>query len=139
MADLAQNYAAVNTSNLAVIRKEYPAGAAVAGGNVVYLDANNRWKPFDSDAGSGVGANLTDQRGFALHNAADNQPLAVAVQDPNFGPGATLANGLAYYGSRNAGALTADVPASGNYTVFMGLAISTTRMNLQPVSSNIAV
>lgn len=139
MADLSQNYATVNASNLAVIRKEYPAGSAVAGGNLVYLNASNRWVPFDSNAGSGVGANINDLRGIALHNAADNQPLAVATSDPNFGLGATVANGVAYYGSVNAGAVTGDVPTTGAYPVFVGFGISTSRINLQPVAAGVAV
>jgi hypothetical protein len=139
MADLTQNHALVNASNLAVIRKEYPAGASVAGGNLVYLNPSNRWAPFDANVGAGAGANINDLRGIALHNAADNQPLAVATSDPNFGIGATVANGVPYYGSNNAGGVTADVPASGAYTVFIGFGISTSRINLQPVAAGVAV
>lgn len=139
MADLTQNHAAVNASNLAVIRKEYVAAAAIAAGNLVYLNAANRWALFDANVGAGAGANINDLRGIALHNAADNQPLAVATSDPNFGIGATVANGVTYYGSNNAGAVTADVPASGAYPVILGLAISTTRINLQPMAAGVAV
>ena len=139
MADLTQNAANVNASNLAEIRKEFPAGGTITGGNLVYLDSNNRWVQYDSNAGASIGGNVADKRGIALHNATNLQPLAVAVADPNFGLGATLTNGTTYYGSPNAGAITADVPASGNTPVFVGLAISTTRINLQPVAPGIAV
>jgi hypothetical protein len=139
MADLSINTQNVSASNLAEIRKEYPFGATVLAGQVVYKNASNRWVLFDSDAGSGAGANVDDLRGIALHNGTNGQPAAVAVSDPNFCPGATLANGVAYYGSQNAGNVTADVPAASNYPVFLGLARSTTRMNLNPTASQIAV
>jgi len=61
------------------------------------------------------------------------------VKDPSFTVGATVANGVSYYGSKNAGALTGDVPATSNYTVFMGVAISTTKINLNPTASGVAV
>lgn len=139
MADLSITATSVSASNQAVIRREYAAGATITAGNLVYKDANNRWALFDSNAGSGVGANITDLRGIALHNSANTQPLAVCTSDPNFGIGATVTNGTAIYGSLNAGALTHDVPASGNYAVFVGLPISTTRINLSPVSGATAV
>lgn len=139
MADLSQNHAAVNASNRAVIRREYPANVAVAAGNHVYLGALNRWDLFDSDVGAGLGANIDTLRGIALHNAATNQPLAVATQDPNFALGAAVANGVSYYGSRNAGAVTSDVPAASNYSVHLGIGISSTRINLNPTSANVPV
>lgn len=139
MADLTINAAAVAASNQATIRREYPFGASIGAGQLVYLDTNNRWQLFDSDAGSGVGANVTDLRGISLNNGANGQPAAVATYDPNFAPGTTLANGVSYYGSRNAGAITADVPASGNYPVFIGTARSTSRINLNPTAAGVSV
>lgn len=139
MADLSQNTQNVAASNQATLRREYPAGETVLAGQLVYLNASNRWVLFDSNAGGGAGANITDQRGICLHNATNGQPLAVATKDPNFAIGATVANGVSYYGSPNAGAVTADVPASGNYAVFLGLARSTTRINLNPTASGVSV
>lgn len=140
MADLSINTQNVSASNLANIRKEYAFGETVLAGQVVYLDsATNRWKLFDTDAGAGAGANVTDMRGIALHNGTNGQPAAVCTADPNFSPGATLANGTAYYGSKNAGMTTADVPAASNYPVFLGLARSTSRLNFQPIGAGIAV
>jgi len=139
MADLSQNSAAVSASNLATIRREFPAGAAIAAGNVVYLDANNRWALFDSNVGAGAGGNVADTRGIALHNSQNGQPLAVCERDPNFAIAATSANGATIYGSPNAGAVTADVPTSGNYPVVLGVMISTTRINLNPTAAGVAV
>lgn len=137
MADLSINAAAVAASNQAVIRREYPFGAAIGAGQVVYLDTSNRWQLFDSDAVSG--ANVTDTRGIALNNGANGQPAAVAVSDPNFAPGATVANGVAYYGSVTAGGLAPDVPNTGRYTVFMGVGRSTSRINLNPTAAGVVV
>jgi hypothetical protein len=139
MADLSINSAAVAVSNQAIIRREYPFGADVGAGHVVYLNPSNRWVLFDSDAGSGAGANITDLRGIALNNGANGQPASVCTSDPNFGVGATVANGTAYFGSNTAGGITATAPASGNYTVFLGVARSATRLNLNPTASGVAV
>lgn len=139
MADLTINGAAVSASNQATIRREYPFGATITAGQVVYRNASNRWVLFDSDAGSGVGANVTDEQGIALNNGANGQPASVCVKDPNFNLGATLANGVSYYGSKNAGAATADVPANANYTLHLGVARSTGALNLNPTASGVAV
>jgi hypothetical protein len=137
MADISITATSVSASNQAVIRREYAAGATITAGQLVYKDANNRWALFDSDALAG--SNVTDDRGIALHNSANTQPLAVCVSDPNFGIGGTVTNGTAIFGSNTAGGLTHTAPASANYTVFVGLPISTTRINLQPVAAPVAV
>ena len=139
MADLTINAAAVSTSSLATIRREYSGGATLTAGQLVYKNASNQWVTFDSDAGSGAGANVADMRGIALNNCANGQPLAVCTADPNFAIGATVANGVSYYGSVNTGAITATVPVTANYTVHLGVAISTTRINLNPTASGVAV
>jgi hypothetical protein len=137
MADLTINAAAVAASNQATIRREYPFGATITAGQLVYLDSNLRWQPFDSDASTG--ANVTDVRGIALNNGANTQPASVAIADPNFAPGATLTNGVTYYGSVTAGAIATDVPNSGRFPVFVGVARSTTRLNLNPTAAGVAV
>lgn len=139
MADIAITAASVNASNQATVRKEYPFGATVTAGQLLYLDANNRWVQMDSNAAA-TGNGLTDLRGVALHNGANNQPAAVCVEDPDFTPGGTLVNGLSYYASPNAGALAnaADITA-GNYSVFAGVAKSTTKLNLKFVASGVSV
>lgn len=139
MADLTINSAAVSPSNQATIRREFPFGGAIGAGQVVYKDANGRWVLFDSDAGAGAGANVGDLRGIALNNGANTQPAAVCTQDPNFGIGATVANGVAYFGSNTAGGITATAPAAANYTVFLGVAISATRINLNPTAAGVPV
>jgi len=139
MADLTINTQLVFASNLADVRKEFLAGATVTACTLVYKDANNRWVPFDSNVGAGAGANTTDLRGLALHNATNGQPLAVAISDPNFSLGNTLPANTTIYGSPNAGAITQDVPGSGNYPVVVGLPISANRINLFPLASGIPI
>jgi hypothetical protein len=139
MADLTINSAAVSPSNQAVIERGFPGGAAIGAGMHVYKDANNRWVLFDSNVGAGAGANVTDRRGIALNNCANTQPLAVCTSDPNFGIGSTVANGVSYWGSNTAGGITATAPISGEYTVHLGVAISATRINLNPTASGVAV
>ena len=78
--------------------------------------------------------------GVALVGGANNQPGVVAVRDVYFTPGATLTNGIAYYVSQNAGAIApvADI-GSGNYATVIGIARSTTILNLNPTPSGIQV
>jgi hypothetical protein len=139
MADLSITATSVSASNQATIRREFPAGATITAGMFVYKDTNNRWQPFDSNVGASLGGNVADTRGIALHNSANTQPLAVCTADPNFGIGATVTNGVSIYGSNTAGGLTHDVQVSGATTVFVGLPISTTRINLSPVAGGVAV
>jgi hypothetical protein len=140
MADLSITATSVSASNQATVRREYQFGATITAGQVVYLNTSNRWALFDSNVGSGVGANVTDLRGIALNNGSNTQPAAVCTADPDFTPGATLSNGVSYYGSPNAGAIApiADLGA-GNYPVFLGVAKSTTKLNLNPTAAGIAV
>jgi hypothetical protein len=139
MADISITAASVAASNQATIRREYPFGATVTAGQLVYLDSNNRWQLMDSNAAS-TGNGVTDTRGIALHGGANTQPAAVVTADPDFTPGGTLTNAAAYYASPNAGALApaADI-TTGNYAVFMGVAKSTTKLNLNPTAAGIAV
>lgn len=106
---------------------------------MLYLDTNNKWQLMDANAAA-TGNGLTDTRGVALHGGANNQPAAVVTEDPDFTPGGTLVNGLAYYASPNAGALAnaADITA-GNYPVLAGLAKSTTKLNLKFIASGVTV
>lgn len=139
MADNTINSAAVSASNLADKMRAYPYGATITAGQVVYLDANQRWQLFDTDAGAGVGAGILDRRGIALTNGANGQPGAVAERDANFSPGFATVNGQPYWASRNAGNITTDVPAAGNYPVFLGFGIAGSRMNLAPAAAGVPV
>lgn len=138
MADISINAANVAASSTAVTSKQYNFGATVTAGQPVYLDSNNKWQLIDQNAAV-TGNNITDIRGIAQCNGAANQPAAVCLEDSDFTPGGTLTNGMAVYASANAGGITMDVPGSGNYPVFLGLAKSTTKMVLRPVAGGTAV
>lgn len=139
MADLSVTAANVVASANAVVLKQYNAGATIAAGDVVYLDSNNKWQLMDANA-SATGNDPANTRGIALGGAANNQPIAVVTKDSYFTPGATLSNGIAYYASPNAGKIApvADLGA-GNYPTVLGIARSTSILNLNPTASGIAV
>lgn len=139
MADLSVTAANVIASANAVILRQYNAGAAITAGQIVYLDANSKWQLMDANAAA-TGNHPDNIRGVALGGGANNQPIAVATKDSWFTPGATLGNGIAYYASPNAGGIApvADL-AAGNYPTVLGIARSTTVLNLDPTASGIAV
>lgn len=140
MADLSITAASVLASANCAPTRQYNAGATITQGQLVYLDPTlSVWKLCDADAGT-AGNNYNSRIGIALVGASNNQPLDVAERDVYFTPGATLTNGIAYYASRNAGAIcpVADV-GSGNYATVVGIARSTTILNLNPTPSGIAV
>ena len=137
MAAIAITAANVVPSATAVLRKEYTAGATITAGQVVYLNTSNQWVLADSDAAV-TGNGIADLRGVAVNGGSLNQPLTVCVSDPAFTPGGTLSKGLAVYLFTTAGSMSfADIPTTGAYTVFLGVAISTTQMNLSQVASGV--
>jgi hypothetical protein len=139
MADLSVTAASVIASANATILKNYNAGATITAGQVVYLDANSKWQLMDANA-SATGNDPANTRGIALGGGANNQPIAVATKDSWFTPGATLTNSIAYYASQNAGGIApvADLGA-GNYGTFLGIARSTTILNLNPTAAGVVV
>lgn len=139
MADLSITVANVSPSSQAIVLRQYPFGAAVTQGQVVYLDANNRWQLVDADA-SATGNGVADKRGIALNAGTNTQPAEVVIKDPSFTLGAAVANGVSYYASPNAGGIEviANV-GSSNYPTFLGAAISTTKINLNPTAAGIAL
>lgn len=138
MADQTIVAANVAASNTAEIRREYPAGATMTQGQLVYLDATNRWQLADSDAAA-TGNLITDLRGITLGAGANGQPMSVVTKDNDFTPGHAVTNGVPYFGSPNAGNISNTAPASGNYAVFLGVGKSTTKINLNPTASGVVV
>lgn len=140
MADLAVTAASVLASAQATIRKEYNFGfASATAGLAVYLDASNLWQKIDRDAAS-TGNGITDLKGITLNGGGIGQPAVVCTSDPAFTPGATLTNGITIYTSDTGGGITsADIPTTGDYPTVLGVAKSTTVMNLNPVSSGVVI
>lgn len=116
------------------------AGATIAAGDVVYLDTTTtgKWQLADSDAASAAARGGTANTGIALNSAAANQPLVVQTGGP-VTLGAVLTPGSAYYLSGTAGKICplADV-SGGEYYVLLGLAASTSVLNLDVQYSGVA-
>ena len=139
MAAISITAANVLASASAVISKEYTFGATITAGQLVYLNSSSQWVLLDSDAAA-TGNGITDKRGITLCGGSLNQPASVCLSDTDFTPGGTLSNGLAIYNSTTAGGITfADIPTTAAYPVFVGIAKSTTKMNLFPVASGVVI
>jgi hypothetical protein len=113
------------------------AGATVTAGQVVYLDpADNRFKLADCDNAS---ATIRAAFGIATHGASNGQPLAVQTSG-DLAMGTILAAGVTYYLSPNAGGIApiADI-LSGDNTVIVGMAKSTSVLSVGIVASGAAL
>lgn len=116
------------------------AGATVTAGQVVYLDSatTGKWLLADSDAATaaarGQGANV----GIALNGASDGQPIDVLTEGP-ITLGSVLTAGTAYYLSATPGGIAplADL-LTGDYVTLLGLATSTSVLQLDIQYSGVA-
>lgn len=113
------------------------AGASVTAGQAVYLDeTTNTYKLADNNSAT---AAARDPDGFALHASATGQPLAVHTRGP-LTIGATLTAGVAYYLSDTPGGICAVADlATGEYPTILGIATSTTVLNVKIQSSGVAL
>lgn len=136
MADLTITATSVAAQGGAKIRHG-TAGAAVTAGQVVYLDESaGTWKLADNDSAT---AAARSPRGIALNGAASGQPLAVHLEGP-ITIGATLTAGVAYYLSSAPGGIcpVADL-ATGDYPTIVGIATSTTVLDVKFHESGVAL
>jgi hypothetical protein len=142
MADISITAANVAASSTAVIEYNYKFGATVTAGQLVYRDDTAtppNWKLLDRDAAA-TGNELATVKGIALNGGASGQPAAVCTKDSDFTPGGTLTNGITLYSSDTAGGITsADIPTTGDYPTVLGVAKSTSKMNLNPTSSGVVI
>lgn len=139
MADISITAASVLASSSAIVLKNYSAGATITTGQTVYLDSTtSTWKLVDSNAAV-TGNELATTKGISLNGAASGQPLEVCIKDTDFTPGGTLTNGVAVNSSVTAGGITHDIPTTGAYPTVLGIAKSTTKMNLNPTSSGAVI
>lgn len=105
------------------------AGAAVAGGQIVYKEAaSGKAKLSDNDNAT---AEVRAIRGMALHAAAADQPLKIAKNGAVVDVGAVLTAGTDYYVSGTAGAICprADV-TTGDDPLRVGIAETTSHLLL---------
>lgn len=137
MADLSITAANVAAVSGASIDRSKNAGASVTAGQLVYLEAaTSTWKLADCNSATVEARTPT---GIALHAAASGQPLAVLTAGP-ITIGATLTAGVAYYCSGTAGGIApvADV-TTGWYVTIVGIATSTTVLDVKFHASGVAL
>lgn len=136
MADLSLTAANVLPGTGAKI-EHGTAGDTITAGKLVYRDASSgRYELADSNSATAA-ARLP--RGFALNGAADGQPLAVLYDGP-ITLGAVLTAGVAYYLSDTPGGIcpVADI-GSGEYSVYLGIATSTSVLDVSIQASGVAL
>lgn len=113
------------------------AGATITQGQVVYRDAaDGKYKLADNNSAT---AAVRSPVGIALNSASNSQPLRVLTAGP-ITIGATLTAGVAYYLSDTPGGISpvADL-ASGEYPSIIGIATSTTVLNVRILESGVAL
>lgn len=135
MSDLSITAASV-VAGAGAVTEQGIAGATITAGQVVYRDSNRLYQLADSNSAT---AAARVPRGIALHNASANQPLQILLSGP-VTIGATLTAGVEYYLSDTPGGIcpVADV-GSGEYVSALGLATSTTVLNVNIQSSGVAL
>jgi hypothetical protein len=117
--------------------KEGIAGETITAGQAVYLSSTaHKWMKADSNSAT---AEAREAIGIALNGASLNQPMEVQTRGP-ITIGATLTAGTAYYLSDTPGGICplADVGA-GEYVCLLGLASSTTVLDLDVQFPNVAL
>lgn len=127
MADITITAANVVPGAGAQIKQGY-AGETIAQGKAVYKSASTgKWMLADSNAAT---AEVRAATGVSLNAASANQPITVQTKG-RVTIGATLTAGLPYYLSDTPGGicLVADVGA-GEYICVIGMAVSTTQLDL---------
>lgn len=113
------------------------AGATVTAGQAVYRDDTaGTWKLADNNSGT---AALRSPDGVALNGAASGQPLSVLTSG-RVTIGATMTAGVAYYLGDTPGGIcpVADL-ASGEYPTIIGIAVSTTVLDVKIHESGVAL
>lgn len=137
MADISITPGSVVKGTGAVINRERVAGESITAGQAVYRKASDdKWWRADSDTGSSAEA---DALGVALHAASANQPLAVQTGG-QITIGATIAAGVFYYVSNNAGGIApvADL-GTADYVTAIIYGISTSVAVVSPIATGVVL
>lgn len=104
------------------------AGETITAGQPVYRDASTgKYLKADANAASAAAREAT---GIALNGASNGQPLTIQTSG-QITIGGTMTAGIAYYLSDTAGGIcpVADI-GSGEYVDLIGIAVSTTVLDL---------
>jgi hypothetical protein len=113
------------------------SGETIVAGKVVYFDsADSKYKLADNNSAT---AAVRVPAGIALNAASNGQPIAIHESGP-LTVGATMTAGVAYYLSDTAGGIcpVADL-ATGEYPTVLGIATSTTVLNVNIQASGVAL
>jgi hypothetical protein len=135
MADLTITAASVVAGSDDVIYRT--AGETITAGQTVYKDSVTTQKYFKADS-NGVAATRLPA-GIALNSAAVNQPIGI-LRSGAITIGATMTAGVVYYQSDTPGGIcpVADLGA-GEYPCIIGIATSTTVLNVEVHAAGVAL
>ncbi len=128
MADSTVNASAVLASPNAVIGRG-TAGVTISAGQPLYFDPTAGTYKLCNASGVSPAFKCV---GVSLHEAYAGQPIAFAVNDPQFTPGFDIAQGDVIIVSGHAAGGVAPVgdKASGWYVTVLGVGIGNNQMNL---------
>lgn len=136
MADLTVTAASVAKGTDAVVEHGI-AGATITAGQLVYKDTSdsNKLKLVDVDSATVLARSAS---GVALNGGASGQTIAYQTAG-QINLGATLATGIVYVGSDTAGGIRPSADNGvGDYTVVVGVAISTSLLKMGLLNSGVA-
>ena len=134
MADLSITAANVKAGSNAIITTGR-AGAAITAGQVVFRDADGKFKLGDSYSGT---ASVKSAVGIALNGAANDQPLSVQTGG-DITIGATLVAGTAYYLSSTPGGIQPAGDLGTEDVILIGIAKSTTVLGLKIFDTGVTI
>lgn len=131
MADLSITAASVIASS-AARRISKAAASTITAGQVVYLNSSGTVAPADANASAATAAVL----GIAENGGGAGQRISVITADPALVIGATVAVGDILVLSATAGGIApaADL-TTGHYATVLGVAVSTTAINFDPLAA----
>lgn len=131
MADLSITAASVIASS-AARRISKAAASTITAGQVVYLNSSGTVAPADANASAATAAVL----GIAENGGGAGQRISVITKDPALVIGATVAVGDILVLSATAGGIApaADL-TTGHYATVLGVAVSTTAINFDPLAA----
>ena len=142
MADITITAANVAISNTDQVQSAF-AGEAISTGDLIFRSGGNTGNYFlvDIDALATAPEDADGSEYAVALNSAESAgaPVSIARSGSvvSFGSGALTRNSI-YRGSVNAGGITADVPASGDFGVMVGFAISSASISLRFQGSGVA-
>lgn len=134
MADISITAASVIPSaSSSATKVQKVLAATVTAGQTLYLLANGTVGLADAN----VAAPVSTVYGIAANGGAAGQTITVIREDPALAIGATLTIGDTLWQSATAGGITitASDNVSGMYVTSLGVAVSTTAFNFNPVAA----